>query len=177
MTATMVQPADVARANALAMEIGATFQRERQRRRERILDVAIRLGMSPHSSANIINFEQGAVTGVRLDTILRYLGPYGFTLAVVPLPADPAEPAMPLPKAPRIGRYSLVALELAYHKKLNADLLAGELDDCREPHKVAHTTIARLRARFLVTEGGNLTRLGLAAMRRAHQRLQREADP
>jgi len=85
MTATVLQPHDVARANALAMEIGETFHRERLRRGETLKAIALRLGMSRRSSDNIINFERGAVTGVRLDTIVRYLALYGYTLAVVPI--------------------------------------------------------------------------------------------
>jgi len=162
MTATMLQPEDIARANRLAMMIGATFQRERKRRHERLLDVARRLGMSPRSSDNIIKFEQGAVTGVRLDTIVRYLGLYGLTITIVPLPGwrDPT----PAPTRPaRIGAYSRLALDLAATNALTVEALAGLLP-CDEAVKVARTTIARLRARCLVNETGALTRLGRAAL-------------
>jgi transcriptional regulator with XRE-family HTH domain len=83
MTATMLQPEDVARANALAIEIGDTFHRARRARGHTIRDVALRLGMSPRSQNNIVQFEQGAVTGVGLDTALRYLALYGYRLAIV----------------------------------------------------------------------------------------------
>jgi len=83
MTATLLDPRDITRANALAIEIGATFHRERLAHGDRLRDIAERLGMSLRSSDNIIKFERGAVTGVRLDTAVRYLGLYGYTLAIV----------------------------------------------------------------------------------------------
>ena len=83
MTATVIHPDDIAHANRLALAIGTTFRRERHAHGHTIRDVALRLGMSPRSQNNICQFEQGAVTAVQLDTIVRYLALYGYTLAVV----------------------------------------------------------------------------------------------
>lgn len=83
MTATMLSPDDIDRAQELQREIGDTFRRARDARGETLSSISYRIGLTSSSTENLARFERG--TDAKLGTIIRNLGAVGYTLAVVPI--------------------------------------------------------------------------------------------
>lgn len=84
MTAPRLLPHVRGRADALLREIGSTFRRARKARGDKQGDLAAYFGMRRRSTDNISRFERGR-TGARVDTAVRYLNLYGYTLRVARL--------------------------------------------------------------------------------------------